>query len=130
MEGGAYGARVPCQGGYLGESNRGVLRVTQPGMWGEDRGGMLSSLGGGMGCGAPEVESRGAEFPGGKEWDAEFLEGEERDAELPGAGPGGPGGGSTWLISRRQFNIYEVFLFESQVFGSSYKELRHPAITW
>lgn len=54
------------------------------------------------------------------------------DAELPGgtAGPGGAGGGSTWLISRRQFNIYELLLFESQVFGSSYKELRHPPITW
>ena len=45
-------------------------------------------------------------------------------------GEGGAGGGSTWLISRKQFNIYEVLLFESQVFGSSYKELRHPAITW
>lgn len=96
------------------------------------------------------MESRGAEFPrreewdaelpAGEEWDAEFSSGpgrdvelpwgKEWDAELPGAGPGGPGGGSTWLISRRQFNIYEVFLFESQVFGSSYKELRHPAITW
>lgn len=47
-----------------------------------------------------------------------------------GEGRGGAGGGSTWLISRRQFNIYEVLLFESQVFGSSYKELRHPPITW
>lgn len=93
-----------------------------------------------MGGRAPGVESSGAEFPRREEWDAELLAGEEWDAvlpggpdwdaELPGAGPDGPGGGSTWLISRRQFNIYEVFLFESQVFGSSYKELRHPAITW
>lgn len=75
------------------------------------RNGMLSSRGGRNGM----LSSRGGR--------AGML-------ELPGAGPGGPGGGSTWLISRRQFNIYEVFLFESQVFGSSYKELRHPAITW
>lgn len=56
-----------------------------------------------------------------------------RGAGYPGGVEGVPGGrcrGSTWLISGRRFNIYELFLFESQVFGSSYKELRHPAITW
>lgn len=60
------------------------------------------------------------------------------DAEWPGGTRGGAGeagarrgrGGSTWLISGRRFNIYEVLSFESQVFGSSYKELRHPPITW
>lgn len=78
----------------------------------------------------PRGKEWDAELPGREEWDAELPRGPGRDVELPGAGPGGPGGGSTWLISRRQFNIYEVFLFESQVFGSSYKELRHPAITW
>lgn len=66
------------------------------------------------------------------DWGAEGK-GFGRGAGHPGGVEGMPGGrcrGSTWLISGRRFNIYEVFLFESQVFGSSYKELRHPAITW
>lgn len=67
----------------------------EPGTRGEERGGMLSALGG---CRAPGLESRGAELPGREEWDAELPGGKDWDAELPGMlscqGPGRAGRGA------------------------------------
>lgn len=125
--------REGCRVGMQGALAR--TEIGYPGVW--DAAGMDGGTqGSGMRmpkCGLPgrnrgaEERSEGCGVTRG--WDAE-LPGAGRGGQTRLPGPGGAGGGSTWLISRKRLNIYEVLLFESQVFGSSYKELRHPPITW